>query len=58
MLKVNIRTGYKKSGVRESCGGTDLMTGERKNKQVFEQSLTFFTRFIILAGMLSIHESF
>lgn len=28
-------TGYKKSRVRVSCSSTDLMTRDRKNKQVF-----------------------
>lgn len=38
MLKVNFTTGYKKSRIRVSCSNTGLITGQRKNKQVCEQS--------------------
>lgn len=31
-------TGYKKSRIRVSCSNTGLITGQRKNKQVCEQS--------------------
>lgn len=47
VLKVNFMTRYKKSRVRVSCSSTGLMTRDRKNKQVFEESDSLNTFYYI-----------